>query len=57
MDKEIKNKLDQLVELAQFQFILESKKAGMSSTEVRKILNISNNKLFKIWKLIKINNK
>ncbi|MFA4834143.1 MAG: hypothetical protein WC619_04860 [Patescibacteria group bacterium] len=57
MKEEKKDELKQLVYLAQCQFILEAKKNGMSSEDVRKILNLNNNKLFKIWKLIKIKNK
>lgn len=57
MEKEIIEKLDRVIELGQLQFIIEAKKSGMTSEEVRKILGISNNKLFEIWKLIKINDK
>lgn len=44
---------NKIIDLLQNLFILEAKKNGLRSEEVRKILGVNNNKLFKIWKLSK----
>ncbi|MCX6722577.1 MAG: hypothetical protein NT094_00740 [Candidatus Staskawiczbacteria bacterium] len=50
MNNEQANKI---IDLLQNLFILEAKKNGLTSEEVRKILGVNNNKIFKIWKLSK----
>lgn len=44
---------NKIIDLLQNLFILEAKKNGLTSEEVRKILGVNNNKIFKIWKLSK----
>jgi len=47
------NQANKIIDLLQNLFILEAKKNGLKSEEVREILGVNNNKLFKIWKLSK----
>ncbi len=44
---------NKIIDLLQNLFILEAKKNGLTSEEVRKVLGVNNNKIFKIWKLSK----
>jgi hypothetical protein len=46
---------EKIIFLLQNLFILEAKTKGLKSEDVRNLLGISNNELFKIWKLININ--
>ena len=48
---------NKIIDLLQNLFILEAKKNGLTSEEVRKILGVNNNKIFKIWKLSKTRKK
>jgi hypothetical protein len=41
---------NKIIDLLQNIFILQAQKQGFKSEDVRKILGISNNKIFKIWK-------
>lgn len=48
---------EKIIDLLQNLFILEAKKNGLTSEEVRKILGVNNNTVFKIWKLSKSEKK
>ncbi len=48
---------EKIIALLQNLFILEAKKNGLTSEEVRKILGVNNNTIFKIWKLSKSEKK
>ncbi|MDO8639702.1 MAG: hypothetical protein Q7R53_02135 [bacterium] len=54
MNNEQANKI---IDLLQNLFILEAKKNGLTSEDVRKILGVNNNTVFKIWKLSKSEKK
>ena len=43
---------DKIIELLQNLFIIEAKKNGLSSENVRKILGINNNTISNTWKLL-----
>lgn len=55
MDKELKSKLDSIILLLQYLFILESTKGGLSREEIRKILKIDNARVSAIGKCVKDN--
>jgi hypothetical protein len=46
-------KINKIIDLLQNIFILEAKKSGLKSEDVRMILGVDNNKVFRIWKLFK----
>jgi len=48
---------EKIIALLQNLFILEAKKNGLTSEEVRKVLGVNNNTIFKIWKLSKSEKK